>query len=306
MSGFAPVAVFAYRRPTHVRAVLDALAANTEAASTPLVLFSDAPRRADAAADVAAVRTALHAESATGRFASVVVVERDTNLGLARSIVAGVTDVVQRHGRVIVLEDDLVPGPYFLEYMNRALAVYADAPQVASIHAYRYPGAEALPDTFFLRGADCWGWATWARAWAEYEPDGAALLAQLRERRLTGTFDFGGAYPYTRMLEAQIAGDNDSWAVRWYASAFLRGRLTLYPGSAQVHNLGADGSGSHVDATDRFAHAQWGRRLSVERLPCVEDPAVRAVVRRQLAALKPSWLRSALSPLRRRLSRGAA
>lgn len=301
----APVAVFAYRRPVHLQAVLDALAANPESATTPIVLFSDAPRRPDVAPDVDAVRRVLDTESARGRFASVDIVVRDENLGLARSIVSGVTDLVRRHGRVIVLEDDLAPGPCFLDYMNRALDLYADAPEVASIHAYRYPGTEPLPDTFFLRGADCWGWATWARAWAEYEPDGAALLAQLRARGLTHAFDFDGAYPYTRMLEAQIAGDNDSWAVRWYASAFLRGRLTLYPGSAQVHNLGADGSGSHVGATDRFAHARWGRRLDVQRLPCVEDPKVRAVFQQQLAALKPSWSRRALSRLRH-LAQGAS
>jgi hypothetical protein len=299
MTVSAPVAVFAYRRPEHVHAVLDALAGNDGASRTPLVLFSDAPNRPEVAPEVDAVRAVLRAEAARGRFASVALVERDANRGLSRSIVGGVTELVQRHGRVIVLEDDLVPGPHFLEYMNRALDLYADDAEVASVHAYRYPGDEALPDTFFIRGADCWGWATWARAWAEYEPDGATLLAQLRARGLTGAFDFDGAYPYTRMLEAQIAGDNDSWAVRWYASAFVRGRLTLYPGSAQVHNLGADGSGSHVDATDRFAHAEWGRQLAVERLPRTEDPAVRSVFRRQIMALRPSPTRRALSALRR-------
>jgi hypothetical protein len=224
------------------------LKANPLAAQSDLFVFSDGPKNADAAAGVAQVRELL--KGLTG-FRSVTVAERERNFGLAASIISGVTDIVSRHGAVIVLEDDLVTSPHFLRYMNDALELYRDREEVASIHGYIYPVEGALPETFFLRGADCWGWATWKRAWELFEPDGAKLLARLRDGKLTKAFDRDGSYEYTRMLEDQISGRNDSWAVRWYASAFLADRLTLYPGRSLVQNIGMDALGTHCDVRRR-------------------------------------------------------
>jgi hypothetical protein len=136
--------------------------------------------------------------------------------------------------------------------MNEALKRYADDDRVISIHGYVYPVAQPLPDAFFLLGADCWGWATWRRGWALFNPDGQFLLNELRRRKLTRSFDFNGSYPYTEMLEGQIKGINDSWAVRWYASAFLADNLTLYPGRSLVHNIGNDDSGTHCEDSRGF------------------------------------------------------
>jgi hypothetical protein len=108
-----------------------------------------------------------------------------------------------------------------------------------------YPTRHQLPETFFLRGADCWGWATWKRGWEFFNRDGQFLLSELKGRKLTQLFDFNDTYPYTKMLEGQVKGNNDSWAVRWYASAFLADKLTLYPGRSLVHNIGNDNSGTH-------------------------------------------------------------
>jgi hypothetical protein len=210
-------------------------------------------------------------------FASTTRVYSDVNLGLARSIVCGVSDVVARHGRVIVLEDDLVVTSHFLAYMNQGLLIYADEPRVASIHAYCYPVLEPLPDTFFLRGADCWGWATWARAWKHFEPNGQKLLNALRSQKLTRAFDMGGAYPYTRMLSNQIKGKNNSWAVRWHASCFLADMVTLYPGRSLVNNIGVDGSGTHCAPTDDFSQMLVDAQVTVERLVPREDAVAAAV-----------------------------
>jgi hypothetical protein len=103
----------------------------------------------------------------------------------------------------------------------------------------------ALPEAFFLPGADCWGWATWRRGWRLFNPNGQFLHDELRRRNLLNAFDFNGTYGYSKMLEGQIKGLNDSWAVRWYASAFLANKLTLYPGRSLVHNIGNDSSGTH-------------------------------------------------------------
>jgi hypothetical protein len=227
------------------------------------------------------------------------VTERRTNLGLADSIISGVSDIVNRHGRVIVLEDDLVTSPYFLRFMNDALDFWESREEVASIHGYFYPMPEALPETFFLKGADCWGWATWKRAWDLFEPDGAKLLAQLRERGLEREFDRGGEYAYTRMLEDQIAGLNDSWAVRWHASTFLADRYTLYPGRALVQNIGNDAQGTHSKSTHRFDVKLADRPVQVSRIQVMESPEVNRALSRYFRSIRPSWLhrlKKALAP----------
>lgn len=260
----APVALFAYMRPDHLARTLAALRSDPLAEKTDLHVFCDAPRNEAARAGCEAVRGLVR--SIDG-FASVQVIERPVNFGLARSIIEGVTDMLKRHPSVIVLEDDLVVSPHFLGYMNCALQLYADDEAVASVHGYIYPIDRALPETFFLRGADCWGWATWRRAWAVFNIDGASLLADLRAQGMTRAFDFDGAYPYTRMLENQIAGRNNSWAIRWHASCFLRGMLTLYPGRSLVRNIGNDDSGTH-SATNRDFDVKLALSApQLERLP---------------------------------------
>jgi hypothetical protein len=282
----AALAVFAYRRPDHLRATLQSLKANAEAGHTHLVIFSDGPKDDAHSSAVAAVRELI---SQIEGFATVESVLREQNLGLARSIVEGVARVLGAHQRVIVIEDDLVVSPFFLRYMNEALDRYANEPRVASIHGYCYPTGETLPETFFLRGADCWGWATWRRAWAHFNPDGAALLQALRERGLERRFDLDGAYPYTRMLEDQIAGRNDSWAVRWHASCFLDDMLTLFPGRSLVHNIGNDASGTHSGATAAFAQTVASEPVQVLPQALEECAAARAAFARYLSRERSLW-----------------
>jgi hypothetical protein len=238
----SPIVLFVYSRPEHTRRTLEALAANAMADQSDLIVYADSARSEREAEAVRAVREMIRT---TSGFRSVTLVERDMNFGLARNIIEGVSEVLRQHDRVIVLEDDMVTSPFFLTYMNESLERYANDDRVVSIHGYVYPVAGVLPEAFFLPGADCWGWATWRRGWTCFNPDGAQLLRELKQRKLEHAFDYEGSYPFTKMLEAQIAGKNDSWAIRWYASALLQGKLTLYPGRSLVHNIGNDNSGTH-------------------------------------------------------------
>jgi len=179
----APVALFVYNRPWHTRQAIKALQANVEATKTPLYIFSDAPRNSAASRAVAEVRSLLREISG---FKSLSIIERENNFGLARSIIDGVSQVCKQHDRVIVLEDDLVTSPYFLKFMNEGLRKYQDDEQVISIHGYIYPLEQTLPETFFLKGADCWGWATWKRGWDLFESDGQSLLDELKRRNGLG------------------------------------------------------------------------------------------------------------------------
>lgn len=239
---FAPITLFVYNRLEHTRRTVDALKKNKLADSCELIIFSDAPKSEIQVDGVKEVRQYIRQIDG---FKSIIIVERETNYGLAKSIIDGVAKVVNQYGRIIVLEDDLVTSPYFLTYMNEALEKYADDNRVVSIHGYVYPVKQSLPEAFFLRGADCWGWATWQRGWAHFNPDGQYLIDELKRRKLIGMFDFNGAYSFSKMLKAQIKGSNDSWAVRWHASAFLADKLTLHPGRSLVHNIGNDASGTH-------------------------------------------------------------
>jgi hypothetical protein len=238
----APIVLFAYRRADHTSRTLAALAANPEARGSDLYVFADG---AKGERDREAVEATRALFSRDWGFKSLRVVSRERNWGLARNVVDGVSSVLAERGRVIILEDDIEVSPAFLEYLNRGLELYAEDPRVASIHGYVYPHAERLPETFFLRGADCWGWATWERAWRFYEADAGLLESRLRSCPWGKEFDFDASYPYRRMLREAGAGRVDSWAVRWYASAFLAGMDTLYPGASLARNIGHDGSGTH-------------------------------------------------------------
>jgi len=290
----SPVALFAFKRPGHLARTLESLAANPLAASTQLFVFCDGARHLDDHDAVAEVRSVV---AGLKGFAGVTPVYRDTNFGLARSIIDGVSQVLATHGRVVVIEDDLLLSPHFLRFMNDGLNRYDRDGSVASIHGYCYPVDEPLPDTFFMRGADCWGWATWSRAWRHFEADGATLLASLRARQLTRAFDLDGSFPYTQMLLDQIAGRNDSWAIRWHASCFLHDMLTLYPGRSLVHNLGNDASGTHRGTSADFSCSPATEFVPVDAIALEESAAARdafvrfhrrrhTLVRRAVSALQ--------------------
>jgi hypothetical protein len=297
------IAIFAYRRLGHLQRTVESLRANPEAAHLPLIVYCDAARDPAQRPAVDAVRA--YARAITG-FASLEVAERETNLGLAQSIIGGVTAVLERHERVIVVEDDLLLSPHFLRYMLDGLDRYAEDAQVASIHGYVYPVTDPLPETFFLKGADCWGWATWRRAWQHFRADGRALLVELEAAGLTREFDFDGGYPFTRMLRGQVAGRNDSWAIRWNASCFLAGMLTLYPGRSLVHNIGNDASGTHAEARDVFFQAVALQPVPVDRIPLTASESARSAFGRFLRSQTPSLWQRGQRLLRRLLRRRIA
>lgn len=245
---YAPIALFVYNRPRHTKNLIDSLLANKEAEKSELIIISDAPKH-EGITGVDEVRRYI---KTVNGFQSVKIIERQENFGLAKNIITGVTKLLEEYGRLIVLEDDLIVSPWFLAYMNDGLNLYEEDEKAGSIHGYVYPVREQLPETFFLRGGDCWGWATWKRAWSFFEPDGKKLLSQIKQRGLVREFDLNNSYPYYRMLQKQVEGKNSSWAVRWHASLFLRDMLTLYPGTSFVNNQGADDSGTHLKSTNVF------------------------------------------------------
>jgi len=259
---------------------------NKFAKESNLIIFSDGPKHGSEN-KVESLRNYLN--NIDG-FKSISVVKRTENMGLANSIISGVSEIVNRYGRVIVLEDDLITSPNFLEYMNDALALYESCEEVISIHGYIYPVKQNLPHTFFLKGADCWGWATWKHGWDLFEEDGSLLLQQLQDQKLTKEFDFNGSYPYTKMLKDQIAGKNNSWAIRWYASAFLKNMLTLYPAKSFVKNIGIDGSGTHCSASNDYDAELVNTYRSLSHIPVKENKVAKRNIENYFRSLKKRYI----------------
>jgi hypothetical protein len=246
----APVALFVHSRVDHTRRTLAALAKNNRARETPLYVFADAARNAREMPAVQAVRKLV---SAASGFKSVEVIERERNLGLARNIVDGVTSVIQRHGKVIVLEDDLVTGCHFLEFLNDALDRYADESRVWHINAWTYPidvGANGRP--FFTSVMECWGWATWADRWAHFQKNPDEVLRSFTPDQVR-RFNINGGYNYWEDVKRNAHGTMNTWAVFWYATIFRRGGLCLSPPQSHVVNIGIDGSGANSGSADIYA-----------------------------------------------------
>lgn len=291
---FAPIALFVFNRPDHTRKTIEALSKNELASQSKLIVFSDGPRDKKDAALVEQVRDYI---STVKGFESVSIVTSKTNKGLANSIISGVTNVLSDNDRIIVLEDDMVTSTQFLKYMNNSLDWYENDEGVISVHGYIYPVKEPLPDYFFLRGADCWGWATWSRGWKLFEADGKKLLNELKRRRLLKEFDFGSTYPYTKMLKKQIAGKNNSWAIRWYASAFIHEKLTLYPGMSYVQNIGNDASGTHSRETNQYEIDKLNVNLPSSKIEIKEDIKARNVISRYFRSIAQNPIQKAIGML---------
>ena len=238
---YAPIALFVYNRPAHTRQTVAALQKNTLARDSDLFVFSDAPKTKEASAAVRKVRDYI---ATIDGFKTVTILEQGENLGLARSIVKGVTQLTEERARAIVLEDDLATSPHFLEYMNAALDRYEGEDRVMQIAGYMYPAEPRIrEDALFLPFISSWGWATWRRAWRHFgwrDEDFAKVLA---DPATTMRFDLNGHYMFSRILRAQQQRKVDSWAIYWYLTVFLRSGLSLFPRKTLVHNLGFDGTG---------------------------------------------------------------
>lgn len=256
MQNVAPIALFVYNRPEHTRRTIKFLQQNQLAEESRLFIFSDAAAGSAEEKNVEQVRELIRSVSG---FKKVEIIKRSKNLGLAASIIDGVSRLVTQYGKIIVFEDDLISSPYTLQYFNDALRRYETEERVMHIGAYMYPlqndktggNVNCLPETFFYRAATSWGWATWQRAWNQFEPDIDKLMNQFNSRMIHD-FSIENNMNFWKQMKEFKAGENNSWAIRWYASIFLQGGLTLNPAESLVNNIGHDGSGVHSGTNDMY------------------------------------------------------
>lgn len=269
MNDFAPVALFVYNRPEHTKKTLDALSVNKFSDKTDLIIYSDAAKNQAAEENVRSVRNIIRQYSSC--FANVKVVERDVNCGLAKNIIEGVTRVVNEYGQVIVLEDDIVCSPVFLEFMNSALERYKDSTSVWHISGWNYPiNTDGLPDVFFWRTMNCWGWATWADRWQYFKKNPQQLLHAWSKDEIS-RFNLDGEYDFWSQITANEQGKLDTWAIFWYATIFQHHGFCLNPVQSYVANIGNDGSGENCGSIDFFQSKLRSNAINVWPCNIVED-----------------------------------
>lgn len=284
----APICIFSYNRPNHLQRVLDALSKNDLASESVLYIYCDGAKPLQTEedknqeevstsarrffkgteaeyekylSDIEANRKVAH--SATG-FKEVRVVERPQNVGLKDNIVGAVTEVVNKYGRIITLEDDIITSIGFLRYMNDALEVYKDEEKVMHVSAYMWPHRRRLPETFFYPvpypGG---GWATWQRAWKYYNDNTQELYDYWKDK--WEVFNTNGGVFYQRQLEDNLSGKLTSWFIKWHAVMLQKAGLTLFPRQSLTTNIGFDDTATNCISTNRYFINKLAASIAVNR-----------------------------------------
>jgi Glycosyl transferase family 2 len=276
MNELAPIAVFAYKRLTHLRQTIDALATNPQASNSDIYIFSDGPKNENEVFEIKQIRDYLN--EVVG-FKSVNIIKREKNLGLSLSIINGVTYLTKKFGKVVVIEDDVMVNSYTIDYLNAALERYKGVERVMHISAYMYPiETDGLPETFFLPIASCWGWATWDRAWNKFNKDPKLLMSTFSSSEIK-EFNLKNSYRYWDQVVLNKLGKMDTWAVFWYASIFLSKGVCLHPRFSMVNNIGNDGSGENCRERAEFNVSDTGFKVNLfEDGIEVNDKALRRVI----------------------------
>ena len=244
MTDLAPIVFFVYNRPKHTETVLNALKKNTLAKDSLLYVFSDAAKKEKDFENVVKVREIINKIDG---FKQVVVTEAETNIGCADSIISGITKVINEHGKAIIIEDDILTAPNFLEFMNEALNRYENDERTYSISGFvpNEKMADACKDFVFLAYRNSsWGWGTWKDRWNSVNWDMPEWEKIKRDKNLWKKLQKGGQdAPY--LLKLQMEGFIDSWAIRFYSDNVLKDKYTVFPTKTFVRNIGLDGSGTH-------------------------------------------------------------
>ena len=286
-SNLAPIVLFAYNRLEHTRRTIESLQRNSLSRESKLFIYSDGPQNEKDKGAVEKVRNYIkHIDG----FKSVEIIERQENVGLANSIIEGVTSVVNLFSRVIVLEDDLLLAENFLDYMNRALYTYENDERVMHISGYMYPiDNQGLPETYFLRAATCWGWATWSRAWQYFEKYVDKCMVQFN-RKMKKLFNYGNSKNFWSQIVGNKKGVLDTWAIFWYASIFLHDGLALHPNNSLVHNIGCDESGTDCSISERYAVEIGNAQITMfQKIIDVDNDALSRLIQYYRSNKKPYY-----------------
>lgn len=250
----APVAVFVYARPDHTKSTIEALAKNKLAHETEVYIYSDAAKNENAIENVNVVRAYLDTLTDRRIFKSVKIIKSQKNKGLAKSVIDGVNEITEQYGEVIVVEDDLISSYDFLQYMNEALTFYKKDEEIWSISGYTFDvdiPKEYKSDVYLSYRGCSWGWATWKDRWNKVDWNVKDYSQFISNKKMRSQLNRGGR-DMADMLDAQMQGKIDSWAIRWCYTQSVLNMLTIYPVVSRIKNIGLDGSGTHSGISSKY------------------------------------------------------
>jgi FkbM family methyltransferase len=279
----APIVLFVYNRPWHTQKTLEALSRNNLAEQSILYIYADGPKNGSNEQALKKIADTRAIAKSKNWCKEVCIIERENNAGLAESIISGVTETVNKYGKVIVLEDDIVTSTSFLKFMNQALDIYELEEKVWHISGYWYPakGSSRLDETFFFCAATCWGWATWQRSWYKFTNNAIEIKDRiLKIENAVSRFNIEDAYPFFDQLQLNINNIISTWAVKWYGSIFLNGGLSLHPRQSFTNNIGLDGSGINCETSSVFAWPVLADKVKIKKIPIVESTLSRVLLKR--------------------------
>ena len=252
MLDLSPIVLFVYNRPLHTRQTLETLKQNKLAAQSTLYIFSDGAKTHN---DEKAVKEVRDYIRNINGFSDIIIRRREENYGLAKSVIKGINDVFETNDTVIVLEDDIVTSPKFLEFMNNSLAFYKEISRVYSISAFSFSiniPPKYNQDIYFLRRSSSWGWATWKDRWEKTLWNNSFYKEKIANNITKKDFNIGGA-DLTPMLIRQINNKLDSWAIRWAFTHYLYNGICVFPVKSLAQNIGTDATGTNFDRkTSRY------------------------------------------------------
>lgn len=284
MKNLAPIALFTFNRPDHTLKTLQALKENDLADQSTLYVFCDGPRNAKDAEKITKVLSYLKSDQWCKE---VIIHQRKENLGLANNITSGITEILTKYDRIIVLEDDVITSPSFITFMNEALSQYKDVEQVMHVSGYMFPNNDSLPHTFFVRIAFCWGWGTWARAWKYYCGATSTSISKLLAKKVKDKFNIDGSYDFYGQLWKNHIGILNTWAVKWYASIFFQEGLSLIPNRSFTRNIGLDNTGTNSKKTEYFQQEELNTQVIFSNSELVESNAARKSIHNYYQKVKP-------------------
>lgn len=264
---YAPIVLFVYNRPYHTRRTLEALSKNELAAQSDLFIFADGAKKNATSEQLLQIEETRKVIREKQWCKNVEITESPENKGLADSIINGVTKIVNQYGKIIVLEDDLLTGKYFLNYMNEALDKYENEDKVWHITSWRDPiPTSNLNSSFFYPVMDCWGWATWANRWQHYKKD-CAFFKKAFCKSMRKAFNIDGTDKgMWQQISDNETGKINTWAIFWYATIFMHNGLCLAPCSSLVRNIGFDNSGEHC-GINRFQEISQSIDVRISQMP---------------------------------------
>ncbi|WP_228850336.1 CatB-related O-acetyltransferase [Aegicerativicinus sediminis] len=274
----APIVLFVYNRPEHTLKTLRALSENDLADKSELYIFADGPKPG---ADSQTLEDISRTREVLGQAQwckEVHILERETNIGLANSVIDGVTQIVNKYGKVIVLEDDIVTSTGFLTYMNSILTEFQNNDKIYSVSGYMYPHNVDINGIYFYNIPLCWGWGTWKRAWECFIIDSKYLYEAIDRRNLWKDLNKFGNNDLREQLVNNVLGSLNTWFIKWHASILLKNGYCIFPSKSFVNNIGFDSTGEHCTTTDIFFNSKLETRVPLKITEFKESEVLRDII----------------------------